>query len=389
MKDKKILFLIPTLDSGGGERVVSELSLNLPSRFQRTIVLFENKVSYPYKGKLISLNISLSKRFFPKLFNLFIGLWRFKKIVNEEKPDYVISFGKAPNIFNILTESNSIVRIENSLTERKKGFWARIYNFLIKTLFNKAEKVIVVSKALGDDLIKDFRIRKEKIKLIYNPIDIKKIQELLKEPLELKHQEIFKQPVIINVGRLTEQKGQWHLVRAFKKAKERKKDLKLVILGEGELETYLKRLIKNLNLEKDVYFLGWQKNPFKFLSRSKLFVFPSLWEGLGIAILEAMVCGLPVISSDCKSGPREILAPSTDLDNQTKNIEYVKYGILVPVCSKNLPETNTPLTRNENILSKATIEVLTNEKLSNDLATKAKQRAKDFDIRNIIKKWDF
>ena len=389
MEDKKVIFLVHTLGGGGGERVVSELSLNLPDNIKRTIVLFENKVSYPYKGKLVSLNVSLSQKFFPKIYNLLVGFLRFRKIVNQEKPDYLISVANAPNVFNIITKGSSIVRIDNYLTECEKSFWTRIYNFLVKILFNKAAKVVVVSKGLGEDLVKNLGIKEEKVKVIYNPIDIKKIQDLSKESLEPKYQEIFKYPVIINIGRLSEQKGQWRLIKAFKEVKKRKKDLKLVILGERKLETYLRKLIKDLSLEDDVYLLGWQKNPYKFLSRSKLFVLSSLWEGLGIAILEAMNCGIPVITSDCKSGPREILAPDTDLGKQTKDIEYAKYGILVPVCSKNLPETSNPLTRNENILSRAMVELLTDEKLSNDLAEKAKQRVKDFDIKNIIKKYDF
>jgi len=176
---------------------------------------------------------------------------------------------------------------------------------------------------------------------------------------------------------------------ALEKAKKIKKDLKLVILGEGGLESYLKELIKNLNLENDVYLLGWQKNPFKFLANSKLFVLFSLWEGFGIVILEAMACGIPVISSDCKSGPREILAPDTNVDDQTKNIEYGQYGILVPVCDGKFYAALSPLTKNEKILSDAIIEIFTNEKLTTDLIKKSQERATDFDIKKIIKNWNF
>ncbi len=367
MENKKIIFLVHTLEGGGGEKVVSELSLNLPDNIKRTIVLFKNKVSYPYKGKLVSLDVSLSQKFFPKTYNLLKGLLRFRKIVKQEKPDYLISVANAPNVFNILTKANSIIRIDNCLTECEKGFWTRIYNFLVKNLFNKATKIIVVSKGLSDDLIKNFGIKEEKIKVIYNPINIKRIQELSKEPLELEYQEIFKHPIIINIGRLTEQKGQKHLIRAFKEVKKRKHDLKLVILGKGKLKPDLKLLIQQLGLENDVHLLGWQKNPYKFLSKSKLFVFPSLWEGLGIAILEAMACGLPIISSDCKFGPREILASDKGL---------VENGILVPP-------------GNEKLLAEAMIKLLNDKKLLNNLKLKGGQRAEDFNIKKIIKQWNF
>lgn len=111
--------------------------------------------------------------------------------------------------------------------------------------------------------------------------------------------------------------------------------MKLAILGRGELEDYLKQLACEMDLEKDVYFLGFQKNPFKFISKSKIYVFPSLYEGFPNALCEAMACGVTVISSDCKSGPREILAPETNIDGETKIIEYAKYGMLLPVCDDN------------------------------------------------------
>ena len=388
MENKKIIFFAPNLDSGGG-RVISEVSLNLPNNIQKVIVLFENKINYPYKGELISFNVSLSKNLFFKLLNFLRGLLKFKKILDVEKPDCVISFGNLQNIINILSTKNSIVRVDNPISEGHKKFLEKIYPLLVRILFNRAEKNVVVSKGLARELIKDFKIKEEKIKLIYNSTNIEKIKKLSEEPLELRYQEIFKNPIVINIGNLVEQKGQWHLIRAFKEAKKIKKDLKLVILGEGELEPYLRGLVKNLNLENDVYLLGWQKNPFKFLSKSKLFVLSSLWEGFGIVILEAMACGIPVITSDCKVGPREILAPDTDIDHQTRDIEYTNYGILTPPFDGRFYKSGHPLTRSEKILSEAIIEIFTNKSLSDDLVVKSRQRVEDFNIKKIIKEWNF
>jgi len=388
IKSKQVIFLVPNLDGGGG-RVVSELTLNLPDSLQKIIVSFENKVNYPYKGELISLNVPLSKNFLAKLFNFLKGFVKFKKIIIKEKPDYVISFGNLQNIINILSTKKSIVRVDNPISESHRGFFEKIYPFLVKILFNRAKKIIVVSKGLEKELIKDFKIKEEKIKVIYNSIDIEKIKKLSEEPLEAEYQNIFEYPVIINIGSLIGQKGQWHLIRAFKEAKKRIKDLKLVILGIGELESYLRGLVKNLNLEEDVYFLGWQENPFKFLAKSKVFVLSSLWEGFGISILEAMACGLPVISSDCESGPREILAPDSNIDYQTKNIEYAQFGILAPVCERKFYKAEDPLTKNEKILSQAIIEIFTDKELLDNLREKSRQRAEDFDIKKIIKEWDF
>ena len=375
MKNKKIIFFLLTLNIGGGERVASELSLNLPDNIEKIIVLFKNEISYPYKGKLICLNLPISNNFLLKIYSFFFGLFRLKKIIRKEKPDYVISFGAQSNIINILAHKRSLVRVEHFIPTINR-FWEKIYGILIKFLFNKSNKIIVVSKKIANNLIENFGVRKEKIKLIYNLIDIEKTQSLANQSLESKYQEIFNNPVIINIGRITEIKGQQHLIKAFKNVKNRIKEAKLVILGKGELELRLRQLIKDLNLQNDVYLLGWQENPFKFLAKSKLFVLSSLWEALPCSILEAMACGLPVVSVDCKSGPREILAPGTNINQEAKDIEYVDYGILCP-----------PF--NEQKLSQAMIEILTNKELSDNLVKKSKQRVKDFDINQIIRQWDF
>ena len=381
---KKVLFLIPTLSIGGGERVVSELSLNLPESMERVIVLFKKEVSYPYKGNLISLNIPLPlKNPFSKIFHYLLGLLKFRKIVKTENPDYVISFGHPANVINILSaclpagrEQRAIVRVEGFLSNSCYDLGGRIYKFFIKRFFNKAYFVIDVSKASAKDLIENFGVKANKIKVIYNPLNVKEIEKLAEEPLETKYQEIFDNPVIINVGRLTFQKNQKSLIEAFLKIKKEIKNVKLVILGQGELERELKELSKRLGLDKDIYFLGWQKNPFKFLARSKLFLLSSLWEGLPYVLLEAMVCSLPIVSFDCKSGPREILAPDTNFGFETEDIEYAKYGTLVRP-------------RDKHKLSEPAVKLLSDENLLNEIKEKSIKRALDFDIKNIIKEWQF
>lgn len=389
MKNKKIMFLSRSLEKGGGERILSEMSLNLSDNIQSTIVLLGNQVSYPYKGKLIVLDTPFSKKFFPKLFIFFRGFLKFKKVVNQEKPDYILSFGNEPNIMNVLIKRGSLVRVENFISKSNTGFFGKFYNFLIRLLFNRAERIIVVSKGIESELVKNFGIKKGKIQLTYNPIDVEKIQKMNQETLESKYQEIFKHPVLINIGMLNEQKGQWHLIRAFKKAKESNKNLKLVILGEGELKSRLQQLIEESNLKEDVHLLGWQENPFKFLSKSTLFVLSSLWEGLPTVILEAMACGIPILSADCKSGPREILAPHTNINCQAKNIEEEEYGILVPSMDKKFYKAEESLTKSEELLSEAIIKILADEKLQKNLRKKSKERAGEFDVKNIIKEWNF
>ncbi len=386
---KKIFFLLPNFYQAGGHRVVSELSFNFPEDLQQTLVLFENKVSFPFKGNLISLGVPLSKKLLRRFYSFFMRLFRFKKIVSKEKPDWVVSFGDSANIINILANKNSIVRVDMFFSKAYKGFLGFLFKIIIKTFFNKSSKIITVSKASACDLVDNFGVKKEKISTIYNPIDIEKIQTLSKENLEPQYQVIFKNPTLISVGRLTKQKGQWHLIRVFSAVKKEIKNLKLVILGTGELESYLRELIDDYNLHEDVFLLGWQKNPFKFINKSALFVSSSLWEGLPMVFIEAMACGVPVICSDARSGAREILAPDTDFNFETNKIEYAKYGVLAPVCDSNFYKAGQPLIKEEKIFSEAIIQVLTNETLKDNLIRGSLERSKYFDIKNIVKEWDF
>ncbi|MDO8530226.1 MAG: glycosyltransferase [bacterium] len=373
---KKIFFLIPTLSVGGGERVVSELSRAFAKTHEVKIVLLKNEISYPHAGQVISLDVELSKNVFLKIYNYAKALIRFKKIAKREKPDYVISLGHIANIINILSGERAIVRADNFFSKSLNGFGGNIYKILIRMLFSRAYLVVAVSKASAADLALHFGVKKEKIKVMYNPLNVGEIEMLAREPLGKEYEEIFKNPVIINMGRLSRQKGQEHLIEAFYQIKSKIKNAKLLILGTGELEASLKSLCEKMGLKPDVHFLGWQKNPFSFLARSKLFVLSSLWEGLPYVMLEAMACGLPIASFDCESGPREILAPDTDVSFEAKNIEYAKYGILVK-------KEDTKL------LSQAVVEILSKEDLIRKFKEKSKERALDFDIKNIVEEWVF
>ncbi|MCS7215526.1 MAG: glycosyltransferase, partial [Thermodesulfovibrio sp.] len=250
----------------------------------------------------------------------------------------------------------------------------------------------------GRELERFYGVKVEKIKVIYNPLDLTLIQEKLKENLG-RYEEIFAFPVIITAGRLTKQKGQWHLLRIFKELRKYHKDLKLVILGDGELKDYLYNLSLDLGLKTfmwdrselrvdyDVFFLGFQKNPFKFISRAKLFVFPSLWEGFPNALVEAMACGVPVIASDCRSGPREILAPNTSPDYQTIEPEFTEYGVLMPVFDGKFKIANELITETERKWIDTIKLLLFEDVLRDRLSAGAKVRAGDFELTKIAEEW--
>jgi glycosyltransferase involved in cell wall biosynthesis len=387
----KILIIIPTLTGGGAERIASNLSIHLSEEYHRHIVMFDaKKIDYAYKGEVIDLNTKVIDNPLGKIMNFLIRIYKVRKIKNELKIDVAISLMEGPNIINIFTKQRDkvIISVRNFKSKSTMGFYGKLYKLLMKVFYNKADIIVAVSKVIKRDLIENFGLNEEKIMIIYNFYDIKKINELAKEVLEDEYIEIFNNPVVITAGSLTRQKGHWHLIRTFKKVKEEVPDAMLVILGRGNLEAYLKKLTKDLGLEKDVHFLGYKKNPFKYIGRSTIYAFPSLFEGFPNALCEAMACSVPVISSDCKSGPREILAPDTDIEQQAKGIEYAKHGILLPVCDGNYYDAGMPLTSEERLLQKTIIKILSNKKMKEEYKTKSKEGINRFQSDIVIKQWE-
>ncbi|WZL71511.1 glycosyltransferase [Clostridiaceae bacterium 35-E11] len=387
---KNIAIIVPRLTGGGAERVASNLSLYLSNEYEKYIIVYHaEKIDYPYKGKLINLNTKAASNIIGKMINFVKRVYKIRKIKKQHHIETTISFMEGPNIVNIFSKYKDqvILSVHTFISKREDNFYSKVYKKLIKMFYNMADVIVVVSESIKKDLIKNYQLKKEKLRVIYNPMDIQAIQLMAKQEIEEKYSEIFSHPVMINVGRCIKAKGQWHLIRVFKKVKEKIPDIKLVILGEGELKEYLENLVKELKLEEDVYFLGFQKNPFQYISRSIVYVFPSLFEGFPNALPEAMACGLPVIAADCKSGPREILAPNTNIEMETQTIQYTQYGILVPVCDGNFYSAYDPLTEKELVLVNSITNLVRDKDLSEKYAQYGRQRVQAFNIDRIIAKW--
>jgi len=377
---KKVIFFIPTLTGGGAERVVSELSLNMPDFIEQYIVLFENKVSYPHKGIVRSLGLQAgtTKNLLAKAMQVLMRFIGFRKIVNEIRPDAVFSFLEANKInalvgaFSIRNKYNVILS-ERTATSRieliTKGFYGFINRISIRLLYNTADRIITVSEGIKEDLVKNFNINSNKVRAIYNPIDAGKLNSLVAE--EVEHPWFNDNvPLVINIGRLAKQKNQMDLLTGMR---DLKKDTvcRLIIIGEGELREDLKATIKSLGLENDVALLGFQKNPFKYIKRASLFVLSSMFEGFPNVLVEAMALGCPVISSDCPTGPGEILSPGIMVNPRAGSFVRAKYGILFKV-------------GDVNGMVAGIRELLGNEQLRRTYSELGKERVRDFSTTKIV-----
>ncbi len=188
---------------------------------------------------------------------------------------------------------------------------------LVRFLYPFADKVVGVSKGVSQDLEVLIGNSSAKLHTIYNPIITPELITKAKEPVEHPWLQQKQIPVILAVGRLEAQKDFPMLIQAFARVRKLK-PARLMILGTGSQQLELETLVRQLNLEEDVALPGFVDNPYAYMSKAAVFVLSSVWEGLGNVLIEAMATGVPVISTNCKSGPEEIL-------------DYGKYGDLVPV----------------------------------------------------------
>ena len=380
---KNIMFIIPTLCGGGAEKTVANLSNYLIDKYNIYIVVFKDtETKYSYSGNLIILNNNPSKNVFKKIIFTIKSIFKLKKLKKDLKIDYSISFltpADSLNVFSKVKTCKNYISIRNTDSILMKN---KIMRLLTKVSCKKCDHIISISKQVQDDIINNFGIKKGKITTIYNPslsIEFGKSDNIFEESFYKKNK------VIVNIGRLTEQKGQWHLIKAFSKVVEKVPNAKLLILGQGEMKERLEKLVKMYKMERHVFLVGFVNNPYDYLKKSKCFIFSSLFEGLGNSLLEAMSCEVPIISTDCISGPREILAPNTDYRKKVEN-KYVKeeYGILTPVFKSS---DDNVISKEELILSNAICEMITSEKLLCHYKEKSRERVKDFKIENIVMQW--
>lgn len=323
---QNLLFVVFRLYGGGAERVVSNLTMEFGDRYHIKIAIYDGlEKTYPHKGELIKIKLPFSddptaNAWWKRPLRLLVLIYKLRQLKRKHKIDVAISFGEQPNIINILTRGNrrTILSVRSLLSKEMELYpKMRVLKYFIKLFYNRAHQVIVPSRLSALDLSTHFGIKQEKLRVIYNFIDPGKVLTMAAESLDDPFlDKLFQQPVLLNVGRITAAKGQWLLFRALKKLNNPVRNFRLAIVGEADTEGNLKQQLLQLaaelglkvydasgvsekSLDFDIYLLGFMTNPFKFMKRSEMLVFPSVFEGFPNSLLEAMQCGLPVIAADC------------------------------------------------------------------------------------------
>lgn len=392
---KKVGLLIKDLYSGGAERAICRLSYILDDEYEIYMILFNgDNIDYDFKGKLINLDIKLKKGLFGKIIVTFKRILKVRKVKKQLGLNTTISYLENANLINILSMTNDkkIVSVRNYKTaEKNDGIINNIKSILMRLLYKYADYVVPVSEVIKNELIKSYNINENKIKVIYNAYDIDEIKKSSLEKLEEKYKKLFdKRDVICTVGRIVYQKGFWNLIKVIKILKDDLPNILLIIIGDEldrNISENIKKMIRENDLEENVVLMGVQKNPFKYISKAKCYVMSSLFEGFPNALVEAMACEVPVVSVDCKSGPREILFENFHVENNIKNMVMADYGIIVPEFDKNLDFNINNIQYQHVEMAEAIKKIINNNTLNIKYKKYGKKRAEVFNYKVCKKKY--
>ncbi|MBL1215448.1 MAG: glycosyltransferase [Ignavibacteriae bacterium] len=310
----KIAVFVANLYGGGAERMMLNLAKGFAEKgieTQLVLAIAEGPYLKDIPSSIEVIDFESKK--------VLYSINKLRKYLVEQKPDVLISTLSRVNIAAIIAKSLAgvntklILREANTFSvylDSNKSIWDKIIDSMIKILYRRGDKIVAVSEGVADDLKKTLPRLKSKITVIYNPVIDEEVFERADEPVDndwFNDEEI---PVIIGVGRISEQKDFSTLIKAFNIVSQQK-EIRLLILGkynENDQE-YVKliELINELGISDKVKFEGFVSNPFAYLSRASVFVLSSKWEGLPGVLIQALACGCPVVSTDCPSGPNEVI----------------------------------------------------------------------------------
>ncbi|MBA6153576.1 glycosyltransferase [Gelidibacter maritimus] len=372
----KLGIFIYSLSGGGAERQTSYiLSYCHKHNIETHLILMNTTIKYdiPEGLQVHYLEKSeVTENGLLKAIKIPYLAYKYSKLVKKLNITHSVSLLVRPNFINLIasqfTHYNFKV-ISNelafpSLQYSYKGFQSIFNKTLIKTLYKESDLIIANSNGNANDLIDNFKVPSSIIKVVYNPIDLDKIKSI-EASTSLFDTENFN---LITLGRLDRGKNHEMLIRAVHKLQNPK--VRLYIFGVGELQQELEILIQELKVNEAVKLMGFNPNPYQFLKAADLFVFGSNHEGFPNVLLEAMACGLPILSTNCQSGPSEIMELNTDKND----LMITDYGILVPI-------------KNVNLMVKGMNYFINNKSYAQNCRINSLKRVKDFGKNRILEKY--
>jgi glycosyltransferase involved in cell wall biosynthesis len=305
-----IAFFLPSLRGGGAERVIVNLADGLTQRgFPVDIVLAAAEGTYldqlPAGVRVVDLHAS----------RVLQSLGALTRYLRRERPRVLIPSMSHANVVALWAarlagrRTPVIVTVHNTLsqtTHQHGALAGRLWPTMLRRFYPWASAVVAVSRGAASDLIQTSGLPRERVQVVYNPVITPATLALGREAPGHPWFAPGEPPVILGVGRLTAQKDFFTLIRAFAQVR-RRHTARLIILGEGEDRPALSALAEELEVSADVALPGFRDNALAFMAGAAVFVLSSAWEGLPTVLIEALAVGTRVVSTDCPSGPREIL----------------------------------------------------------------------------------
>jgi N-acetylgalactosamine-N,N'-diacetylbacillosaminyl-diphospho-undecaprenol 4-alpha-N-acetylgalactosaminyltransferase len=372
----KIGILIYSLSGGGAERAVSHLlSYCIENKIKVHLILMNTTIKYEISKEIEVHYIEKSKPSesgLTKTLKIPFLAYKYAKLLKKLGITHSLSFLTRPSFINII--SNKLIGYNFKVITNERAFPSLQYGYrnfqsffnkkMIRLLYKRSDIVISNSHGNAEDLIDNFDVPAIKMKVVNNPVDLEKISKI--RPLDnFFDNQYFN---IVTLGRLDIGKNHIMLIKAIGKLKN--PTLRLYIFGVGNMKDELELLIKNLKLNEQVKLMGFDPNPYKYLKTADLFIFGSNHEGFPNVLLEAMSCGLPILTTNCKSGPSEIMK----LKKVENDIMKTEYGILVPI-------------KNTGLIAKGIDYFVSNKDFLETCKTKVLNRAEDFRKNKILKEY--
>jgi N-acetylgalactosamine-N,N'-diacetylbacillosaminyl-diphospho-undecaprenol 4-alpha-N-acetylgalactosaminyltransferase len=320
---KRVLFVINSLAGGGAERVMVTLLRHSDAwreRYDISLALLdEEPVAYPPPDWVPVHRLNSGG-----------GLWAsvrgLRALVRRERPDLVLSFLTRANVAACLATAGTDIPFivserVNTDAHLGRGPSGAVSRRLVRLTYPRADRVLAVSQGVADDLARLFAVPRDRLAVVANPVDGDAIRARAAEPAAA----LPERPYVVAMGRLTENKNFPLLIDAFTGAGV---DGRLVILGEGPDRAALERRIAELGMTGRILLPGFADNPFSVIAAADCYVLSSNAEGFPNGLVEAMAIGVPVIATDCPSGPSEILAQRPT--GETSGLDCAEHGLIVP-----------------------------------------------------------
>lgn len=304
---RHIAIFVPSLCGGGAERIMVILANGFTARGHR-VDLVLTRAEGPYLSEVSDAVriVNLNKG------RVMASLLPLVRYLRRERPDAMLSALNHANIVAILARKMAHVRTRLVVSERNSlvalGHTGRgwVMRQLMRRTYPWADAIVAVSRAMALELVEEIALDPRKVTAIPNPVDVESIQRFARCRPDHPWLEPMQPPVILAVGRLEPQKDYATLLKAFAKLRAQR-DVRLIILGEGSQRNELEQMIAELNLHDGVDLVGFKENPFRWMAACDLFVLSSRYEGFPNVLVQAMACGAPVVSTNCQTGPAEIL----------------------------------------------------------------------------------